>query len=93
MDYQKLIQEVREIRMQAKADFEFTAAGFGDMARQMAELSRRMGEMEGRTRLQEVRFERILVVVEDVLQSATQPFEFLDLVRRVEILEAKTSAA
>lgn len=89
-------EELRNIRNQMKSDFEFMAAGLNfsgkkigelaeTMAREMAEVTERLSQVEGRLRLQEQRFNRVLEAVELALDD-WKP-EVNDLRRRVEALE------
>ena len=93
MEIHVLKMEIQNLHRQMKADFEFNAAGFADLSQRFCEMSQRLAQMEGRTRLQELRFERVLVAVDNVLDAAHPDGVYQDLLRRVELIEAKISAA
>ena len=70
-------QELKEIRIQMSSDFDFTAlalaSAMNELARRMEAMGREMEErfqqVEGRTRLQEQRFNRMLDAVEGALDD------------------------
>ena len=97
-------QELREVRCHSKADFEFMAAGMGHTARQMqaladtvaremGEMSERMTQVEGRMRLHDRRFDRMLEAVHTALGDTVRRGELLELVSRLEVLERKVDPA
>ena len=78
MKIEDVISEIRAQRRQINDDFQFNALAFKDMSGQFkslaknvnqmtANISERMSQVEGRTRLQEKRFDRMLEAVEDAL--------------------------
>jgi len=81
------------LRRQMKSDFEFTAAGYADLSQHFQAMSQRLTEMEGRARLQDLRFERILDGVDNVLAVTPTPDAFQDVLRRLDALEARLPAA
>ena len=98
--------ELREIRIQMASDFDFTAlalkdmgqrfrAGMTDTARSLEAMGREMEErfnqVEGRTRLQEQRFQRMLAAVE-VAVDEWKP-EVQEIKARLERLERKVDPA
>lgn len=85
-DGEKIMAELRELRRQVNDDFEFNSRAFKEMAQSMRDLTERMTQVEGRTRLQEQRFNRMLDLVESTL---------VNLEVRIDALEqgGNTSAA
>lgn len=99
-------QELREIRTQMASDFDFTAlalkdmgqtfrAGMDEMSRRMdamgREMEERFNQLQGRMRLQEQRFGRMLDAVESAMDE-WKP-EVSDLKQRVEALERRNPPA
>ena len=87
----KLMTELRELRRQVNDDFEFNSKAFKEMAHGMREMVERMTQVEGRTRLQEQRFNKILESIEEHLSSSQD--QFIQLESRLEALEGDSSAA
>lgn len=84
-DLDKLMSELRELRRQVNDDFEFNSKAFKEMAAGMRDLVERMTQVEGRTRLQEQRFNKMLSVVEEFLAGSRDSLEALE--NRVQSLE------
>ena len=90
-DVDKLMAEIRELRRQVNDDFEFNSTAFKEMAGGMRELVERMTQVEGRTRLQEQRFNKMLESVEEFLNSSRGTLDHLE--SRLEVLEDNSPAA
>lgn len=84
-DLDKLMNELRDLRRQVNDDFDFNSKAFKEMAGGMRELVERMTQVEGRTRLQEQRFNKMLEVVEEFLATSRDTLAGLD--SRVNTLE------
>jgi len=97
-------QEIREMRFQAKADFEFMTGALAHTAKQMTELgelvhrttvemSERMTQIEGRMRLHDQRFDRMLDAVDRAMGELPTLDQVMDMDRRLRALEQKTDSA
>ena len=100
MKFDEIISEIRAQRRQINDDFQFNALAFKDMSGQFkslaktvneitANISERMNQVEGRTRLQEMRFDRMLEAVEDALVHVDSRHEIFELRERIEALERR----
>lgn len=95
-----LRQELREIRLQSRADFEMMTAGLSQNAKsmrelaqtvsnQMSEMAERMTQIEGRMRLHDQRFDRMLGAVEQALDQGQVDLQ--SLAERVTRLEQRSA--
>ena len=93
MRYNQLMTEIRGLKRQVNDDFQFNALAFKDLSisftRFASDVSERLTQIEGRTRLQEQRFDRMLEAVQEAIVEVKAEFnqDFSDLRLRVEKLE------
>lgn len=86
-------QEIREIRHQAKADFEFMTAALVDVSKNMRDMAERITQVEGRMRLHDQRFDRMLDAVDRALGELPTLEQVINIDQRLKVLEQKNDSA